>query len=63
MKQGVDSEDDDEAADGEESTKLAKVSELKEFVSVVVNDDSSGCVIPGGKDSQTLSKAVENVDL
>ncbi|EFX64829.1 hypothetical protein DAPPUDRAFT_333798 [Daphnia pulex] len=38
MKQGVDGEDDDKAADGEESTKLAKFSKLKEFVSVVVKD-------------------------
>lgn len=40
MKQGVDVEDVGEASDGEESTKLAKVSELKEFVSDVVKDDS-----------------------
>lgn len=64
MKQGVDDgKGDDEAADGEESSKLSKVSELKEFVSVVVKDDSSGCVIPDGRDSQTLSKDVKNVDL
>ncbi len=41
-------QNDGEAADGEECTKLVKVSELKEFVSVVVKDDSSGCVIAGG---------------
>jgi|688.fasta_scaffold350106_1 hypothetical protein len=63
MKQGVDVEDVGEASDGEESTKLAKVSELKEFVSDVVKDDSSGCVIAGGKDSQIPFKAVENVEL
>jgi hypothetical protein len=63
MKQGVDEEDVGEVADGEESTKLAKDSELKEFVSIMVKDDSSGCVIPGDKDSQIPSKAVENVEL